>query len=114
RSIAARLVVTEPAAVSTARVEDRAGGRGRRPAAVIPGPRAGRTVIGAIDAPPTAIAHAPTAVVARADGTGGEQLDAFSAALTAGRRVARGTPGATLQSGEVAMLKLPNANHDAA
>jgi hypothetical protein len=67
-----------------------------------------------MDVPPSAIAHAPTAIVARADGAGGDQLDAFSAGLTARRRVARGMPGATLRCGEIAVLKLPNANHDAA
>lgn len=93
RSIAARLVLTESSAVSTGR-------RG--------------TVIGAVDVPPTAIAHAAPAVVARSGASGAELLAGFSAALSAGRRGARGTPGATLTPGQSVVLKLPNAHADAA
>ncbi|MBA3528579.1 MAG: hypothetical protein H0T91_04590, partial [Propionibacteriaceae bacterium] len=92
RSIAARLVMTEPNAVSTGR-------RG--------------TLIGADRVPVTAIAHGPAAVVRRAGGAGTEHLDGFSAALTAGRRTGRGTAGAVLSAGETVVLRLPNAAADA-
>ncbi|CAH0137466.1 hypothetical protein SRABI26_00389 [Arthrobacter sp. Bi26] len=96
RSIAARLVVSEPAAVSTGRD----GG-------------STETVIGTDRVPVTAVAHAPSAVVRTAGGTGTDHLDGFTASLTAGRRVGRGTAGATLGSGETVVLKLPNAYADA-
>jgi large repetitive protein len=99
RSIAARLVIAEPAAVST----------GRRAAR-------GATVIGAVGVPPTAVAHGAPAVVARAGAPGKEQLDGFTASLTAGSRgrALRGTPGASLHPGQTVVLKLPNAHADAA
>lgn len=92
RSIAARLVVQEPAAIPTGR-------RG--------------TVIGAERVPITAVAHAPAAIVRSAGGAGAQHLSGFDAALTAGRRTARGTAGATLSAGETVILKLPNAYADA-
>lgn len=92
RSIAARLVVQEAAAVAT----ERSG-----------------SVIGAQRVPVTAVAHAPAAIVRTAGGAGAEHLAAFAASLTAGRRAARGTAGATLSAGETAILKLPNAYADA-
>ena len=92
RSIAARLVLLEPAAVST-------GSRG--------------TVIASVEVPPTAIAHAAPAVVARSGAPGADQLEGFTAALVAGRRVARGNSGATLAAGQGVVLKLPNAHADA-
>ena len=93
RSIAARLVLTESNAVSTGR-------RG--------------TVIGAVDVPPSAIAHAAPAVVARSGTPDAALLAGFTAGLTAGRRAARGTAGATLTPGQTVVLKLPNAHADAA
>jgi hypothetical protein len=93
RSIAARLVVTDPSAVSTGR-------RG--------------TVIGAVDVPVTAVAHAAPAVVARTGAPGAEHLAGFTAAMAAGRRTARGTAGATLSAGQIVVLKMPNAHADAA
>jgi hypothetical protein len=92
KSIAVRLVLTEPNAGSTG--------------------RAG-TVIGAVDVPPTAVAHAAPVVVARSGAPGADVLASFSAALNAGRRP-RGTAGATLTSGQTVVLKLPNAYADAA
>ena len=95
RSIAARLVLAEPSAVP------------------LGGARAAATVIGADRVPVTAVAHGPSAVVRTAGGDGAERLAAFGAALTAGRRVGRGTPGAVLAAGETAVLALPNARADA-
>ena len=93
RSIAVRLVLAEPTAVSTAR-------RG--------------TVIGAVGVPPTAAAHAAPAVVARSGASGAEDLDSFTEALSSRKRGARGTAGATLTAGQTVVLKLPNAHADAA
>lgn len=93
RSIAARLVLTESSALSTGR-------RG--------------TVIGAVDVPPSAVAHAAPAVVARSGAPGAEILAGFTSALTSGRRAARGTSGSTLAPGQTVVLKLPNAHADAA
>jgi large repetitive protein len=98
RSIAARLVVTDAPAV---RVEG------------------SRTMIG-FDVPPTAIAHAGTAVVARTGAPGTEHLASFTEGLAGARqrtskpRAARGTAGATLAPGQVVVLKMPNAQADAA
>jgi hypothetical protein len=98
RSIAARLVVTDAPAVST-------GTRG--------------TLIGA-DVPPTAVAHAGTAVVARTGASGAEHLSSFTAGLAvttqrkSAPRAARGTAGATLMPGEIVVLKMPNAHADTA
>lgn len=92
KSIAMRLVLTEPNAGSTGR-------RG--------------TVIGAVEVPPTAVAHAAPVVVARSGAPGADVLASFSAALSAGRN-ARGTAGATLTAGQTVVLKMPNAHADAA
>jgi hypothetical protein len=102
-SIAARLVVMEPSAVSTG--------------------RAG-TVIGAVDVPPTAAAHAAPAVVARTGAPNSDQLERFSSGLLAGSKIvgrsnrlaARATAaaGATLLPGAIVVLKMPNAHADAA
>ena len=99
RSIAARLVVADAPAVA----------RGKN------------ALIGA-DVPPTSVAHAPPAIVARIGGTGAERLGAFNADLTtrgtrpgsAAPQATRGTAGATLAPGEVVVLKMPNAQADTA
>jgi hypothetical protein len=98
KSIAARLVVADPPAVSSGR-------RG--------------TLIGS-DVPPTAVAHAGTAVVARTAAPGAEHLAAFTTGLgISGRRggvarATRGTAGPTLAPGQIAVLKMPNAKADTA
>ena len=96
RSIAARLVLTDAPAMSTANASRRGG-----------------TLIAAVAAPPTAVAHAPTALVARAGSGLAASLADFSAALAGGQRT-RATPGATLGAGQTVVMKLPNANADAA
>ena len=93
RSIAAELVLVEaPAARS-----------GRK-----------RTVVATGDVPTTAIAHASPAAVATHGGAGRERLLGLTASLAAGRRApaASGTPAATLTAGEIAVLRLPNADRD--
>ena len=102
-SIATRLVVIEPGAVSTGR---------------------GGTVIGAVDVPPTAAAHAAPVVVARTGAPNTDQLDRFTAGLVAGSKTvgranrletrATADSGATLLPGAIAVLKMPNAHADAA
>ena len=92
RSIATRLVLTEPTAVRT----NRAG-----------------TVIANITVPPTAVARAAVAMVATSGGDGSEHLQGFTSALTAGRRTARGTQGATVLPGQTAVLRMPSARRDA-
>ncbi|MGI9052148.1 MAG: DUF6603 domain-containing protein [Ilumatobacteraceae bacterium] len=110
RSIAARLVVRDVEAVSTRKPSGQ--GRGA-------GTTAG-TVIGAVDVPPTAVAHAPSAVVERAGGSGSEQLASFATAMAGSRRpraaaaAAAPSAGATLQPGQTVVLKLPNAAADVA
>jgi large repetitive protein len=103
RSIAARLVLVEPQAVTTG--------------------RAG-TVIANVSVPPTAVAHAAAAVVARTGAAGQAPLAGFTAGLTinqlrdrgmrAAAQRAEGTPGAMLTPGQLVVLKLPNARRDAA
>lgn len=93
RSIAVRLVLTEPSAESTGR-------RG--------------TVIGAVGVPPTAVAHAAPVLVARSGAAGADVLASFTAALSAGRQSVRGTAGALLAAGQTVVLKMPNARADAA
>ena len=111
RSIAARLLVTDVPAVST-RGRDANTSARRRP-----------TVIGALDAPPTSVAHAPTAIVARAGGSGSDELAGFTAGLIGGRvrqrvqfdgtrRAAAPTARATLRAGQTVVLKMPNASAD--
>ena len=97
RSIAARLVVVDTPAVASGR-------RG--------------TLIGAAEVPPTATAHAPSAVVARSGAALAAPLATFSTALAMRGRAtgerAAGEGGALLGSGQTAVLKLPNASADAA
>lgn len=104
RSIATRLVIAEPGAIPT----DREG-----------------TVIGNVNVPPSAIAHAAPVIVARAGAPRTEQLDGFTSGLvtggidlrrraTTGRPRAQGTVGAALQPGQLVVLKMPNARADAA
>ncbi len=97
RSVPARLVLADAPAVANAR-ED----------------AVGRTVLGAGEVPLTAIAHAPTAIVARAGGPLVAPLAQFSQALAAGPRskATKGT-GATLTAGQCVVLQLPNAAADA-
>jgi large repetitive protein len=97
RSIAARLVLADLPALCK--------GRG--------------TAIGPA-VPPSAIAHGPTAIVARTASSGAEHLGAFTNGLTAHLRTStpgtttRGTAGATLAPGQIAVLKMPNARADTA
>ena len=107
RSVPARLLVVDaPAVVATA-------GRTRVP-----------TFIGAGEVPLTAVAHAPTAIVARSGAPLAAPLAAFNSALVSGtgtlqsqgrrgKAQSRG-PGAQLATGECVVLKLPNARADAA
>jgi hypothetical protein len=102
-SIAARLVIIDPGAVSTGR---------------------GGTVIGAVDVPPTAIAHAAPVVIARTGAPNTYQLDGFTSALSTGlgtidgvslaKARALAASGATLMPGAIVVLKMPNAFADAA
>jgi hypothetical protein len=102
-SIAARLVVIDPLVASTGR---------------------GGTVIGAVDVPPTAIAHAAPVVIARTGAPNRDQLDGFNTALTAGTNTVRprghakaratASSGAMLMPGAIVVLKMPNAHADAA
>jgi len=92
RSIAARLVIVDSPAVA----RDARG-----------------TVIGAAEVPPSAVAHAPGAVVARSGAPLAAPLAAFSTALATRGRAARDS-GAMLVAGQTVVLKMPNANADAA
>ena len=91
RSIAARLVLADAPAAPL-------GKRG--------------TLIGAGEVPPTAVAHAPSAVVARSGAPLTGLLADFGAALAPAER-ARGA-AAGLGAGQTVVLKLPNAAADAA
>jgi hypothetical protein len=72
-------------------------------------------VIGAAEVPPTAVAHAPSAVVARSGAPLAAPLAAFGTALaTRAPARAAGESGAMLGAGQTVVLKLPNANADAA
>lgn len=103
RSIAVRLVLVDPPAVATARA-------GRIGTAA-----AGGTLIGALDVPPSAAAHAAPVLVARSGSGAGDALAAFGDALASRQRaVPRGTPGATLTAAQTVVLKMPNARADAA
>lgn len=100
RSIATRLVVTGNPAMST---PTRA--------------RAAGTLIAASTVPPTAMAHAAAAQVARHGTALPAALADFQAALPAGEllmRRAAADMGAPLATGQTAVLKLPNARADAA
>ncbi|MGA0611702.1 DUF6603 domain-containing protein [Caldimonas sp. KR1-144] len=100
RSIAARLVVAEAPAA----------GAGPSGARAVRAMRA-ITLIGAAEVPPTAQAQAPVALVARSGAALAEPLQAFERALV---ERSRGAAGAALAPGQVAVLKLPNAQADAA
>jgi hypothetical protein len=94
RSIAARLAIVESPAVASGR-------RG--------------TLIASAEVPPTAVAHAPSAVVARSGAPLAAPLATFSKALASGARTrAAREAGAMLGAGQTVVLKLPNANADAA
>jgi large repetitive protein len=93
RSIATKLVLKEPDVVSTGRQG---------------------TVIANVSVPPSAIAHAASAIVARTGGPGFGQLQTFTTGLTARRRTASQVAGTSLSKGQLAVLKLPNAHADAA
>ena len=107
RSVPARLLLVDAPAV--------AAGAGR---IKVP------TFVGAGEVPLTAVAHAPTAIVARSGAPLAAPLAAFNSALAGGagplqgqgrgaKAQARG-PGAQLAAGECVVLKLPNARADAA
>ncbi len=104
RSIAARLVLVEPAAVNL---------------------RQRSTVIANVNVPPSAIAHAAPAIIARSGAPRNEQLNNFTSGLVIATRpgvrtiaTARNSnqpsAGATLTPGQLVVLKLPNAHADAA
>ncbi|MBS0340518.1 MAG: hypothetical protein JSS56_08310, partial [Proteobacteria bacterium] len=105
KSIAARLVLTEPQAARAGRVQ---------------------TVIGMVEVPLTAVGHAAPAMVSRT-GAESSMLGGFSSALVAGQTAptvpraqraqaaaAAANPGATLLPGQTVVLKMPNALADAA
>ncbi len=98
RSIAARLVVHDTALART---------------------RDSTTLLATGRVPATAAAQGLTATVARRGAAGSGLLAGFTEGLLAARRnegarATLGTPGATLVSGQVVMLKMPNARRDAA
>lgn len=98
RSIAARLVVSDTPAM-TAR----------------DGSTRGATLIAAQGVPPTAMAHAATALVARRGAPLAAPLAEFDAALAVGSRLrSSAAAGAALATGQTVVLKLPNARADAA
>ena len=108
RSIAASLVLMDAAAAPTL----------ARPLVTRAAPNSPRatsragSVVATGSVPRTAQALGPQATVARIGAAGGSALTAFDRALTARRRVGRGSPGAVLEPGDVAVLQLPNARHD--
>jgi hypothetical protein len=104
RSIAARLVLVEPGAVS---------------------PRQLGTVIANVAVPPSAIAHAAPVTVARRGAPNNDVLNSFTSGLVTvntpsprGRAKSKlradASHGATLLPGQIVVLKLPNARADAA
>ncbi len=93
-SIAAGLVVVEPPAVASMTSRRRG------------------TLLPTGDVPPSEHARGAPALVATRGGESQGRLAAFTAGLRAGRRVGRGAPGAVLDPGDVAVLRLPNARHD--
>lgn len=107
RSIAARLVLVDNPAMPA-----RGGAQRLR--------RDGGTLIAASAVPPSAMAHAPTALVARRGAAAPEPLAEFDAALAAGKRklsatsraAASASNGATLAAGQIAVMALPNARRD--
>ncbi len=96
RSIATELLIVEPPATPLLRTA-----------------RAG-TVVATGDVPPSEAGRARPALVATRGGDAARTLSDFSAALRAGRRVARGTAGAVVGPGDVVVLQLPNARRDVA
>jgi len=93
-SIAAGLIVVEP------------------PAATVMTTRRSGTLLPTGDVPPSETARAAPALITRRGGESNTELRAFSAALRARRRMARGSAGATLGPGDVAVLRLPNFRRD--
>ncbi len=93
-SIATGLVVVEPPAT-----------------AMMTSKRSG-TLIPTGDIPPSETARGAPALVATRGSESHRQLKAFTDALRARRRVARGAAGAVLGPGDVAVLRLPNARRD--
>jgi hypothetical protein len=77
-------------------------------------PNRNSTVIGAFSVPPTLIAHAAPALVARRGAANADHLTDFTQALSAKQRGAKGGAGATLTPGQTVVLKMPNARADAA
>ncbi|HSC90825.1 MAG TPA: DUF6603 domain-containing protein [Gaiellaceae bacterium] len=73
-----------------------------------------RTVVAAGEVPATAVARANPAAVGSHGADGRDRLLGLTASLSAGRRTpaARSTPAATLAAGEVAVLRMPNADRD--
>lgn len=97
RSVPARLVLADAPAIVAPRTQ-----------------RGVATVLGAGELPLTAVAHAPTAIVARAGAPLVAPLKQFGAALAASpRRRAALSAGATLTTGQCVVLDLPNAMADA-
>jgi hypothetical protein len=112
RSIAATLVVVDAVATPVAANPRDARVRSvARPGLSRAAARAKGSVVPTGVAPPTAVAHGPLAQVAQVGGAANERLTNFGKALSAGRRTP-GDPGAVLEAGDVAVLKLPNARHD--
>jgi hypothetical protein len=91
KSIAARLVLTDTPSVTTGRTG---------------------TAIANTQVPPTAMARATPALVARPGSPARESLAAFSAALTQNGRSTRNAPAATLLPGQTVVLRMPNARRD--
>jgi hypothetical protein len=113
RSIATTLVTVD--AVAAPLAKDRKDERTRRLSAAGLA-RAAAKVSGSVVAtgspPPTAVGHAPGAAVERVGGSSSDQLRMFGKSLAAGRRTGAGNPGAVLNPGDVAVLRLPNARRD--
>ena len=102
RSVAARLVITDTPAMNARSGNSRTA-----------------TLIAAQSVPPSALAQAATALVARRGAPLAGTLATFSDALAVGpqwrARAAASTPaGAALEAGQTVVLKLPNARNDAA
>ena len=74
------------------------------------------TLIASGTTPVTAVARGGSAAVAGLGSAGRDRLNGLTASLAAGRRLARAaatpTPGAALQAGEIAVLRVPNAARD--
>ncbi len=74
------------------------------------------TLIASGTTPVTAVARGGSAAVAGLGSAGRDRLNGLTASLAAGRRLAGAaatpTPGAALQAGEIAVLRVPNAVRD--